>query len=110
MTTSYKARERALIEQLAFATIQDPKASPDDVRAARARLEGGGGLNYERLTPDEYDVLEHLVGKTAGHDASPVELVHLERVARALADEAKARVDAEEARLAAIAEAAKPEA
>lgn len=109
MSTSYKSRERALLEQLAHATMSDPKAPPDDVRAARARLEGSAGFDYARLSGDEYDLLEHMIGKAAGHEPSAVEFAGVEKAARAVADDAKARVEAEEARLAAIAAEARAE-
>jgi len=67
---AYRARERQLLQQLAWQTLNDPKASPDDKRAARERLEQCNVNRYEwnRLTLDERRTLLALSQKAAGKE------------------------------------------
>lgn len=85
-TSDYRRRELAVLEQLAWSTINDPKATDQDRREARARLEGAGQCDLERLTPDELDAFEHLLGKAYGHEPSAHELGQVETAAGAIVD------------------------
>jgi hypothetical protein len=51
--SEYRARERAAIEHLAVSTLSDPKATHDDRREARRRLEGDGTRDVSTFTDDE---------------------------------------------------------
>jgi hypothetical protein len=102
--SDYRQRERALLEQFALGVLADPKASIDDKREARTRLEGGRKRDLSALSDHEVAIYEHLLLKLAGHAASAYELANLEHAARAVADDAKTRVDAEQARLAELAD------
>lgn len=49
MSAAYQAREQQLLERLAWQTLNDPKSTLEDKRAARARLE------HKPIDPDCWD-------------------------------------------------------
>ncbi|MBV8756808.1 MAG: hypothetical protein JO257_06025 [Deltaproteobacteria bacterium] len=70
--SDYRRREVAVLEQLAFGVLSDPKTTPEDRAAARARLEGRGEPDYSRLSAAELAVLEVLTRKaTPGAEPRP---------------------------------------
>lgn len=96
--SSYVQRERALIMQLATATVADPRATDADVAAARRRLEDTDRVaDWSKLTPQtEGAILEHLLGKVGLWPPRPSDAYfvwQLACAAQTLADDTVARLE-----------------
>ena len=64
--SSYAARERAALHDLAASTLADPAASHDDVEAAARRLAPREDYRADRLAPHERRALRYLLSKASG--------------------------------------------
>lgn len=111
MSDAYQARERQLLDQLAWQTVSNPKAPADEKRAARARLERSGSgpkHDWNRLSVDEMCMVHDLMTKAEGiwppthgtrnapppsRDDQRWQLQHFAEQAQIVADDARIEFD-----------------